>query len=233
MVGARRGAAGARRVTLGRGPGLRLANLNDAPRAGRRAARCGGSHRRRRRNSCAVTSYSSWPRCRRRIRARAAGTRPRLARQPPHTRVVRRSRARAGAVRGGGPGLRRRTRMERARAAPPCVARDGLGARARMDGHVAEGCVLGVVDRVAYLHLDPVGRTYDEEAERRQMAAELAARGIDDLRPRRSRSRPGGHGGAGPHGRRDDRRQMAQVRRGRPAARPSSSTTGTRTRSGT
>ena len=38
-----------------------------------------------------------------------------------------------------------------------------------------------LVDRVTYLHLDPVGRTNDEEAERRLMAADLAARGVNDL----------------------------------------------------
>jgi hypothetical protein len=44
-----------------------------------------------------------------------------------------------------------------------------------------EGCILGIVDRVQYLHLDPIGRTYDESAERERMRADLDARGIADL----------------------------------------------------
>lgn len=43
----------------------------------------------------------------------------------------------------------------------------------------AEGCVLGVLDRITVSHLDPVGGTYDMDAERAQMAADLAARGLD------------------------------------------------------
>jgi hypothetical protein len=45
----------------------------------------------------------------------------------------------------------------------------------------AEGCILGVVDRVSYRHLTPVGTTYDEAAERERMRADLEARGIGDL----------------------------------------------------
>ena len=45
----------------------------------------------------------------------------------------------------------------------------------------ADGCRLGVVDRVTIRHLDPVGKTYDESVERAQMAADLAARGLTDL----------------------------------------------------
>ena len=45
----------------------------------------------------------------------------------------------------------------------------------------AEGCVLGVVDSVSYRHLDAVGTTYDETAERERMRADLDARGIVDL----------------------------------------------------
>lgn len=45
----------------------------------------------------------------------------------------------------------------------------------------AEGCVLGVVDVVTYLHLDAVGGTYDETVERERMRADLSARGIADL----------------------------------------------------
>jgi hypothetical protein len=50
----------------------------------------------------------------------------------------------------------------------------------------AEGCVLGIVDAVTYLHLDAVGQTYDEAVERERMRAELEARGIDDLSARQS-----------------------------------------------
>ncbi len=44
-----------------------------------------------------------------------------------------------------------------------------------------EGCALGIVDSVTYLHLDAVGGTYDEAAERARMRTDLAERGIDDL----------------------------------------------------
>jgi hypothetical protein len=38
-----------------------------------------------------------------------------------------------------------------------------------------------LVDRLTYLHLDAVVRTNDEEAERRLMTADLAARDVTDL----------------------------------------------------
>jgi hypothetical protein len=100
----------------------------------------------------------------------------------PHTRAVRRSRARsvpyveAGPVSAISPAWTERVF--------PLPAWRGMGWGLELEWMDlrADGCVLGVVDRVAYLHLDPVGSTYDEDPERRQMAADLAERGITDLR---------------------------------------------------
>jgi hypothetical protein len=99
----------------------------------------------------------------------------------PHTRAAPRSRGRrvpyveAGPVSVVAPAWSERVL--------PLPAWRGMGWGLELEWMdlAAEGCVLGVVDRVTYLHLDPVGRTYDEESERRQMARDLEARGITDL----------------------------------------------------
>lgn len=99
----------------------------------------------------------------------------------PHTRQAPRSRSRvvtyveAGPVAVVAPAWSQRVL--------PLPAWRGMGWGLELEWMdlVAEGCVLGVVDRVTYLHLEPVGGTYDEQVERAQMAADLAARGIDDL----------------------------------------------------
>ncbi len=168
-------------VTLGRGPGLRLANLNDL------LEQVGGLPRWVVLSDddvefvrgdvvllvaeCAAAGFGlAQP-------AHASGSHV----SHPHTRVVRRSRARAVPYVEAGPvSVVSPTWSERVL---PLPAWRGMGWGLELEwmDNVADGCVFGVVDRVTYLHLDPVGRTYDEEAERRQMAVDLAARGIDDL----------------------------------------------------
>ena len=82
----------------------------------------------------------------------------------PHTRVAPRSRSREVPFVESGADLGDLARLERARATTPRLARDGLGARARVDGSAGRrlpcsessiGCTIR--------HLDPVGRSYDEE----------------------------------------------------------------------
>jgi hypothetical protein len=99
----------------------------------------------------------------------------------PHTRAVQRSRSRSVPYVEAGPiSVVAPTWSERVL---PLPAWRGMGWGLELEWMDlrTQGCILGVVDRVSYLHLDPVGRTYDEEAERGRMAADLAARGIDDL----------------------------------------------------
>ena len=99
----------------------------------------------------------------------------------PHVRVVARSRARevpfveAGPISVVGPDWGHRVF--------PLPAWRGMGWGLELEWMDlrTDGCRLGVVDRVTYRHLDPVGRTYDEERERRQMAADLDARGMEGL----------------------------------------------------
>lgn len=100
----------------------------------------------------------------------------------PHTRAVPRSRARSVAYVEAGPVSVVSPRWTDRVLPLPAWRGMGWGLELEWMDLAAEGCVLGVVDRIAYRHLDPVGRTYDESIEREQMAADLAARGIDDLR---------------------------------------------------
>jgi hypothetical protein len=99
----------------------------------------------------------------------------------PHTRVVPRSRARSVPYVEAGPVAV--VAPEWSERVLPLPAWRGMGWGLELDWMDlrSEGCVLGVVDRATYLHLDPVGATYDEDAERRQMAADMLTRGIDDL----------------------------------------------------
>ena len=100
----------------------------------------------------------------------------------PHTRAVRGSRARLGALCRGRPRLGVSPAWTDRVFPLPAWRGMGWGLELEWMDLRAEGCALGVVDRVSYMHLDPVGSTYDEDPERRQMAADLAERGITDLR---------------------------------------------------
>lgn len=165
-------------VTRGRGPGLRLANLNGL------LERVGGLPRW---VVCCdddiafvrgdVTTLVA--------EARAAGfglSQP--AHVPgshvshPQTRVVPRSRARS--VPFIEQGIAAIAPEWSSRVFPlPAWRGMGWGVELEWMDLAAEGCVLGVIDRVTVSHLDPVGGTYDMDAERAQMAADLAARELD------------------------------------------------------
>ena len=118
-----------------------------------------------------------------RARHRAAGPRARLAREPrPHARAAALART-ARDLRRGRARLGDRPGVDRRVLPAPGVAGDGLGARARVDGPPRGGLrPRRRRPRSTYLHLDPVGGTYDEGPERRTMAA----------RPRRARHRGSG-----------------------------------------
>lgn len=168
-------------VTLARGPGLRLANLNDLiERAGglpRWVVLCDDDVQFARGDvvrlvaECAAAGFGlAQP-------AHAPGSHV----SHPHTRAAPRSRARSVPYVEAGPVSV--VAPEWSERVLPLPAWRGMGWGLELEWMDLrrEGCVLGVVDRVTYLHLDPVGRTYDEDAERRRMAADLVERGIDDL----------------------------------------------------
>ena len=169
------------RVTLAQGPGLRLANLNGlVERVGggpRWTVLCDDDVQFVRGDVVDLVAEAEAAGFGLSQPAHAAGSHV----SHPHTRAARLSRARsvpyveAGPVSVIAPAWSERVL--------PLPAWRGMGWGLELEWMdlQAEGCVLGVVDRVTYLHLDPVGRTYDEVAERDRMATDLAERGIDDL----------------------------------------------------
>jgi hypothetical protein len=168
-------------VTRGRGPGLRLANLNQL------IAEAGGLPRWvvlcdddvefvrgdvvRLVAECEVAGFGlAQP-------AHAPGSHV----SQSHTRVMPRSRSRSVPYVEAGP-ISVISPEWSGRVLPlPAWRGMGWGLELEWMDLAAEGCILGVVDRVTYLHLDPIGRTYDEDEERARMAADLTVRGIDDL----------------------------------------------------
>ena len=98
----------------------------------------------------------------------------------PQTRLVKRSRARAVPFIEAGISVIAPAWSNRVL---PFPAWRGMGWGMELEWMdlAGDGCLAGVIDRVTIRHLDPVGERYDMDAERRQMATELAARGIDDL----------------------------------------------------
>ena len=99
----------------------------------------------------------------------------------PHTRVASRSRSREVPFVETGP-ISVISPAWSERVLPlPAWRGMGWGLELEWSELRAEGCRLGIVDRVTIRHLDPVGKTYDETVERAQMAADLAARGLTDL----------------------------------------------------
>ena len=98
----------------------------------------------------------------------------------PQTRLVKRSRARLVHFVEQGISVVAPAWSQRVLPFPPGM---GMGWGVELDWMdlASEGCRAGVVDCVAIRHLDPVGERYDMDAERQRMAAVLRARGIDDL----------------------------------------------------
>jgi hypothetical protein len=99
----------------------------------------------------------------------------------PHTRIVPRSRARSVSFVEAGPVSVIAPEWSERVLPLPAWRGMGWGLELEWMDLAREGCVLGVVDRISYLHLDPVGQTYNEQSERAQMKADLEARGISDL----------------------------------------------------
>ena len=199
-------------VTLGRGPGLRLANLNDL------LEQVGGLPRWVVLSDddvefvrgdvvllvaeCAAAGFGlAQP-------AHASGSHV----SHPHTRVVRRSRARAVPYVEAGPvSVVSPTWSERVLPSlRGAVWAGGSSSNGWTTSRMAACSAWSIESRTSISTLS-AGRTTRRPSAGRWRRTS-PPEGSTTFRPRRSRSRPGGHGGAGPHGRRDDRRQMAQVR---------------------